>query len=226
MRFKDDRIRTKLKRLFSMMVYNCYKSKHGQRVYDSYKRKGIKICKEWLNNSEEFINWSLSNGYRENLVLNRIDFQKDYSPDNCRYILKSMVSGFKLEVDGTVDSYRGWDRKFNLSLGTVSNWIKRYGIEETKYRIRDYLKNPYKKFSTEELKIDNRILRLSTWSKIIGIDYLFLCNIYNLFGKDSCENLLKEFLEERNNIFKEKHKSSFFNLDFKGFYFYSEGDLI
>lgn len=55
--------------------------------YDNYGGRGIKICDEWLN-CENFINWAINNNYQEDLTLDRIDVDKDYCPENCRWATK------------------------------------------------------------------------------------------------------------------------------------------
>lgn len=56
------------------------------KYYERYGAKGIFICPEWNNDYMSFHNWSIQNGYADNLTLDRIDNSKGYCPDNCRWV--------------------------------------------------------------------------------------------------------------------------------------------
>lgn len=59
-------------------------------AYKNYGARGITICKEWINNPEAFINWSINNGWTPGLETDRINNDGNYGPDNCRFVIRSV----------------------------------------------------------------------------------------------------------------------------------------
>lgn len=53
--------------------------------YYDYGGRGITICDEWEASFEVFRDWAVSNGYSDELTLDRIDNDKGYCPSNCRW---------------------------------------------------------------------------------------------------------------------------------------------
>lgn len=53
--------------------------------FDIYGGKGIKICQEWRSDFSKFRDWANQNGYADNLSIDRIDSNKGYRPNNCRW---------------------------------------------------------------------------------------------------------------------------------------------
>lgn len=68
------------------MKQRCYNEK--DKGYKNYGGRGIKICDEWLNKENGFINfynWAINNGYKEGLSIDRINNDGNYEPNNCRW---------------------------------------------------------------------------------------------------------------------------------------------
>lgn len=73
----------RLYRTWMGMHNRCYNHNHDR--FKWYGGKGISICDEW----HEFISfraWALSNGYTDELTIDRIDADRNYCPDNCKWV--------------------------------------------------------------------------------------------------------------------------------------------
>lgn len=68
------------------MKARCYNK--NSKAYPTYGGRGITICDEWLSDNTTFFNWAMSNGYADNLTIERDDVNKGYCPSNCRWIPK------------------------------------------------------------------------------------------------------------------------------------------
>jgi len=78
--------RTRLYSIWCGMRQRC--NNPNRDSYSLYGGKGVKVCEEW-NNYSAFKEWAMSHGYADDLSIDRIDPNKDYCPENCRWLTRS-----------------------------------------------------------------------------------------------------------------------------------------
>lgn len=105
--------------------YNSWKSMKARCLnpkatgYHNYGQRGIKVCDRWLglNGFQHFLE---DMGERPpNTTLDRIDSNKDYCPENCRWaswpVQGSNRRGLvRISYKGKTQSLKDWSRELNL----------------------------------------------------------------------------------------------------------------
>lgn len=131
---------SRLNNIFNGMKHRCYNPK--DKFYKDYGARGIIVCAEWNNRDRvstlhnatkgflAFKKWALENGYNDKLTIDRIDVNKDYSPDNCRWVsalaqANNTRSNHYLTYKGKTQSIADWCRELNLNYSTVRSRINR-----------------------------------------------------------------------------------------------------
>ena len=118
---------TRLHNIWVDMRQRCKDKKNKH-----YGAKGITVCPEW----ELYINfreWAMNNGYTDDLSIDRIDGNKGYSPDNCRWLKptgqnRNLSSNRMIRMDGLVKPLSEWCEMLGIKPYTVQNWSKRKNL--------------------------------------------------------------------------------------------------
>lgn len=68
------------------MVDRCYNEKNTR--FNCYGKIGVIVCEQWRTNYQNFLDWSLANGWKKGLQIDK-DIKGDsmlYSPENCLWV--------------------------------------------------------------------------------------------------------------------------------------------
>lgn len=92
--------------------------------YSYYGGRGIRVCEEWENDFSAFYKWSVENGYKDGLSLDRIDFNGNYEPGNCRWVELKMQQRNKrdtvfVSVEGVVKPLSEWSELSGVQIGAL-----------------------------------------------------------------------------------------------------------
>ena len=107
--------------------------------YHNYGGKGITVCDEWKNDFISFCNWANENGYSNKLTIDRIDNNKNYSPENCRWVdMKTQCNNRDTNIKITIGN----------ATKTLTEWCKIFMLDYKKIYAR-YHRNEF--ISIDEL---------------------------------------------------------------------------
>ena len=134
---------TRLYSIWIGMKQRCYYPKH--KHYDRYGGRGIRVCAEWVDCFEQFYSWSMENGYKEELTIDRINVDCDYSPNNCRWAsYKTQNNNTSktrmLSLNGQVHSVQEWSELTGIPYSTITGRLQRGWTIEKALAKRDHLK--------------------------------------------------------------------------------------
>lgn len=112
------------------MIRRCEKSNHPS--YNLYGGRGVNVCEEW-HDYIVFRDWCKSHGWRAGLSIDRIDNNKGYSPENCRWTdQKTQTRNSRVvkweTINGETKTRGEWLSHFGVSYWFVQDRINKYGV--------------------------------------------------------------------------------------------------
>lgn len=128
--------RSRLYSIHKSMIGRCANEK--DRKYPDYGGRGIHVCDEWKS-LELFVEWALTNGYDDGLQIDRINNNKGYSPDNCRFITctennRNKRNNYQISAFGETKCAPAWEEDPRCAVGgrVLRQRITRDGWEAEK----------------------------------------------------------------------------------------------
>jgi hypothetical protein len=73
----------RLRKIWESIHARCEYDKHPH--FNEYGGRGITVCQEW-DSYLPFAKWAFQHGYNDALSIDRINNEKGYSPNNCRWV--------------------------------------------------------------------------------------------------------------------------------------------
>ena len=156
-----------LKNTWRTLINRCHNPAYKR--YKFYGGKNILVCNDWRDDFEAFYDWSMEHGYSKGLALNRKDQGKNYSPDNCEWVSKSLSCGntsqnILVTIGNKSQCLAAWSREpeCEVAYDTIR---KRY---KTGIRGIALIKKE-KTFGDFEYKFKNKTQTFAEWSKELDI---------------------------------------------------------
>lgn len=126
----------RLYRIHHGMESRCYCKKYSG--YQDYGGRGITVCSEWRGKTGflNFYEWSLKNGYKDNLSIDRLDVNGNYEPSNCRWATRKEQSNntrknVLIEYKGKSQTLARWARELGINRKTLEKRLKNgHNVEE------------------------------------------------------------------------------------------------
>lgn len=119
---------TRLYHVWERMKDRCYNK--NSSAFQRYGGRGIKVCDEWKDDFQTFMDWSVSHGYDVNLTIDRINNDGNYEPSNCRWATMLEQQNNKrsnkiLTINGEGHTISQWSRIVGINPQTICERLKR-----------------------------------------------------------------------------------------------------
>lgn len=162
---------TKLYAIWCGMKTRC--NNKNAKAYPNYGGRGIKICERW----EDFSTFRDDMGDPpEGMSIDRIDNDKGYSPENCRWASRKTQSRNRrgrreLTALGKTQSIAKWSDETGLSISTIFARVSAYGWSHERAVTQPLMHQRERNFRAQTITHAGETLTISEWSERTGISY-------------------------------------------------------
>ena len=172
-------MQSRLSHIYNCIKDRCYNSHNSS--FKNYGGRGITVCEEWLNKEHykgshnatkgfmAFKEWALANGYQDNLTIDRIDNNKGYSPENCRWVTNKVQSNNRrsnhfITYEGITKTIAEWADYLKVNQATLYQRLCRNNnVDEV------FSKKIRPRYKLVEYK--GRKQSLNDWCNELGLNY-------------------------------------------------------
>lgn len=202
--------RTRLYRELLGMKRRCYKK--TDPAYPRYGGRGIGICDKWRNSFEAFRSWALASGYADDLTIERVDNDKWYCPENCRWIPKSeQAKNRRMNITVTIEGKEMCLADAARHFGIVSPRLAQARVSQCGWDKMDALTTPAGATTRRLVTFRGETKTLTEWAEITGLAYDLICQRLSPAKGWSVERALTtpntRTSHERQKATKQKHRS-------------------
>lgn len=97
---------SRLRQIWRGMQRRCYSVRCVEFPY--YGGRGITVCRKWLDSFESFFYWSIANGYKDELEIDRRNTNAGYTPTNCRWATRvQQMRNTRKRSNAKTSKYKG-----------------------------------------------------------------------------------------------------------------------
>ena len=174
--------RKRLNSIWHLMKRRCNDSKINN--YDRYGGRGITVCDEWYD-FNNFYKWAINNGYSDDLTIDRINTDGNYTPNNCRWVdfktqANNRSNNRKIKYNGKEQTLSQWADEYNIHIDTLKDRIDRgWSIDKALQEIP----NRNNSINTIDKYLETDMLYINSINSYF-IDYISLFKNQNLSLRD------------------------------------------
>lgn len=124
---KHGMYQTRLYHVWENMLSRC--NNKNNPYYKNYGERGISVCNEW-SDFECFYKWANDSGYSSELTIDRIDNDRNYTPDNCKWSTRKQQQNNRrvciyVETEEGKMTLKQYSEYYHIPYSTVRRHYKR-----------------------------------------------------------------------------------------------------